>query len=312
MHVAVFGNNALVESICRGLRQAGVAKISILTKPEALRPLNSIDLTGFAREIGASLAEFADLNAPEAQTYLRHLAPDWAFAAWPDLLKAETLDIPRHGIIGSHPTRIPQNKGRHPLHWMIVLGLTEGCVSLFQMTVGVDAGEIRWREPYHLPPEVDIAMATTLVEAAYESAASGLFREILAGRLPNLPPEGDANTWRKRNRFDSLLDPRMSAEMIVRTVRSYAPPFPCAELWCADQRYRVLAAHLVPEITTPLAACEPGRVLLASGNQLRFKAADLVVEVQLDGQLPPNPPRHVYPPLYYIDRGCAFEGIPPI
>jgi len=306
MHVVVFGNTALVKHICRGLQEAGVSQLSILTKPEGLRPLNSIDLKTFATEVGASYAEFADLNAPEAQAYLRAQAPDWGFAAWPDLLKSETLSIPRCGIIGSHPTRIPQNKGRHPLHWMIVLGLSESCVSLFQMNVGVDAGEIRWREPYVLPPEADIDEATRVVDAAYERAAAGLFSELLANRLPNHPPVGPSNTWRKRNAFDSLLDPRMSAELIVRTVRSYAPPFPGAELMLEDRRYRVLEAHIIHDAIPCLETCEPGRTLGAEGNRLRFKAADQVVELRLDAALPSFPPRHIYPPMYYLDKGCTL------
>lgn len=305
MHVAVFGNNALVKHICRGLQQAGVSQLAILTKPEGLRPLNSVDLRGFATDIGATYAEFADLNAPEAQAHLRALAPDWGFAAWPDLLAAETLGIPRFGVIGSHPTPIPQNKGRHPLHWMIVLGLSESCVSLFQMNVGVDAGEIRWREPYVLPPEADIDQATHVVETAYERAAAGLFSELRADRLPNHPPVGPSNTWRKRNAFDSLLDPRMSAELIVRTVRSFAPPFPGAELMLEDRRCRVLEAHHLREAIPYLETCEPGRVLWAEGDRLRFKAADQAVELRLDSEIPVPPPRHIYPPMYYLDKRTA-------
>lgn len=299
MHVAVFGNTALVKHICRGLQEAGVSQLSILTKPDGLRPLNSIDLKTFATEVGASYAEFADLNAPDAQGYLRALAPDWGFAAWPDLLKSETLSIPRCGIIGSHPTRIPQNKGRHPLHWMIVLGLTAGCVSLFQMTVGVDAGEIRWREPYRLPSEADIAQATVVVEATYERAARGLFAELLAGRLPELPPEGESNTWRKRNRYDSLLDPRMSAEAIVRTVRSYAPPFPGAELLLGQDYFRVHEARILAP-TPSLACLECGRILKAEGRFLCFKAFDQLVELTLDHELPQLTTKYVYPPMHYL------------
>ena len=61
---------------------------------------------------------------------------------WSQLLKDELIDIPKIGIIGSHPTELPKYRGRAPIPWTILKGLTKSALTFFWIDKGVDDGDI--------------------------------------------------------------------------------------------------------------------------------------------------------------------------
>jgi len=46
------------------------------------------------------------------------------------------------GVVGFHPAALPANRGRHPLVWVLVLGLREAASTFFWMGEGVDTGDL--------------------------------------------------------------------------------------------------------------------------------------------------------------------------
>ena len=58
--------------------------------------------------------------------------------------------MPNNFSIGTHPTALPFNRGRHPLHWVIDLGISETKLSFFKMDEGVDTGNIILQCPFQI------------------------------------------------------------------------------------------------------------------------------------------------------------------
>ena len=58
--------------------------------------------------------------------------------------------FPKFGIIGTHPSPIPINKGSHPLHWMIALKIKRSKISFFLMDQGVDTGNVLYQKSFNL------------------------------------------------------------------------------------------------------------------------------------------------------------------
>ena len=58
------------------------------------------------------------------------------------MIKKKLLSLPRLGVIGFHPASIPQNRGRHPIIWSLVLGLKNISSTFFFMNTKADAGNI--------------------------------------------------------------------------------------------------------------------------------------------------------------------------
>lgn len=297
MRIAVIGNTSLVKALGEGLRLAGIPPVGFVAKSVGFRPLNSIDVEHLAQQWGAAYADFVDLADQAAQRELISWKLDWIVSAWPDLLDASALSIPKRGVIGSHPTPLPKNRGRHPLHWMLVLGLKSACVTFFKMNHKVDAGDILWREPYTLPNHANIAVASRILDKAYQNGIAGLITAFRHGRLEPRPQSGPANSWRKRVPADSMLDPRLTKQTLMRIVRSYSPPFPGATLRVGNHVYRVESAR---DVRQKLPTAEPGKVLSVKYNQLTIKVMDGVVELFLDQPFASSV-KYIYPPCYYVD-----------
>ena len=46
------------------------------------------------------------------------------------------------GVLGYHPTKLPANRGRHPLIWSLVLGLKQSASTFFFLDQDADSGDI--------------------------------------------------------------------------------------------------------------------------------------------------------------------------
>ena len=113
-----------------------------------------------------------------------------------------------------------------------------------------------------------------------------------------------ANYWRKRTPHDVTLDLRMSSSMIIRTVRSFAPPFPCAILIFEGSILRIKGASvsIIDMPADQLIRTEPGRIIEVEDRILRVKAADAVVDLECIEPVPSKlkNAKYVHPPSKYI------------
>ena len=74
--------------------------------------------------------------------FIKSLDLDWIFLAWwPHIIKSDIINIPRKGVINTHNSLLPFNRGVHPNFWAIVEELEYG-VSIHKVTPGVDDGDV--------------------------------------------------------------------------------------------------------------------------------------------------------------------------
>ena len=131
-----------------------------------------------AAQAGIPFFAFAKVKDDETIARVRDLQPDVIFV-WglSQLIPAELLAIPRQGCIGVHPTLLPRNRGRHPLIWTLVDGLSEGGLTFFYLDEGADSGDILWQRPFPVHREDDAASLYRKIEALAAEAIA----EQLAG-----------------------------------------------------------------------------------------------------------------------------------
>ena len=60
------------------------------------------------------------------------------------LIKSKILKLVKENSIGFHPSKLPYNKGRHPIIWSIVLGLKSTASSFFVINndLNPDTGDL--------------------------------------------------------------------------------------------------------------------------------------------------------------------------
>lgn len=67
---------------------------------------------------------------------------DWIFLTWwPHIVKKNLIDLPKKGVINTHNSLLPFNRGVHPNFWAIVEEKEYG-VSIHKVTPGVDDGDL--------------------------------------------------------------------------------------------------------------------------------------------------------------------------
>ena len=308
MKFVVFGNLELAIRCATGLLDAGAQVSAFVAMSEATRRDNSADVADFAASRNIPYHEIEDVNSPGSASSVRGYSPDYLLFVWPQMVKQEVLEIPRNYCIGTHPTALPFNRGRHPLHWLITLGIRESMMSFFRLEEKADTGNVLLQVPYQIDPEQSIAEANAAMEAAAYKGSISLCQKLMEAHAYQGVEQDQAlaNYWRKRTPHDVTLDPRMSSDMIIRTVRSYSPPYPCANLIFEDAVLKIDNA-VVSEISSQMESeqlqrIEPGKVIFIQGNTIGLKVDDAIVKLRCSGPIPSKLQRakYIHPPTRYV------------
>ena len=84
-----------------------------------------------------------DINSNRTIGLIKSYEADVIYCfGWSRLLKKDLISLPPLGVIGYHPTDLPNNRGRHPIIWALVLGLKETASTFFIMNEEADSGDI--------------------------------------------------------------------------------------------------------------------------------------------------------------------------
>ena len=82
--------------------------------------------------------QIKNINDQENIDLIKKINPDLILViGWSQLLKKEIIEIPRLGVIGSHPTELPKYRGRAPIPWSILKGLKKSALTFFYIQEGI-------------------------------------------------------------------------------------------------------------------------------------------------------------------------------
>ena len=300
----VLGTTEFSLACADAIRRSGGDVRALVTLPEQLRPENSVDFKSFAQRHGIELVEYSDLNSGAAIERLKLLAVDYIFSTWPHLLSEEFLGIPKNFVIGSHPTPLPIGRGRHALHWLTVLNIGETCLSFFIMDRGIDTGQTLFRQSFRVEDRISDTNQRMI------EAADSALRQVLNSLKSEMPSlrksncDAFSNYWRKRDFHDITLDPRMSADVAIRIVNSFALPYSGARLYIGMDEYLVI---LKIEHTSDGRSLdhwtyrEHGYVFESDNDRLVVRFDDAVLTLTLSATLNRDlSGKKLHPPSYYL------------
>ncbi len=219
-----------------------------------------------------------DINSRESLNWIKNINPDIIFCfGWSSLIRKEILSIPSMGVVGYHPAKLPENRGRHPLIWTLVLGLKKSASTFFFMGEGVDDGDILSQIDFSISYEDDsrsiydkvISIAQEQIEEFIPSLQSNNYKKIKQNNK-------FSNTWRKRHKSDGLIDFRMDSRAIYNLVRGLTKPYIGAYISYKGQE---ISVWKVKEINNSQENIEPGKVLEIKGTSFVVKSLVNAVEI---------------------------------
>jgi methionyl-tRNA formyltransferase len=145
LRIAIFGQAAFGKDVALGLADAGHQIVGVYAPLETGRP---DPLATEAEDRGWSLFRYKAFRRqgaaiPRIIDEYRALGADLNVLPFTTvILPPEIVDGPKLGSLCFHPSLLPAYRGGAALAWQIILGATEGGVTVFKPDEGVDTGPI--------------------------------------------------------------------------------------------------------------------------------------------------------------------------
>ena len=202
-----------------------------LEDAQATKKSGRVYLDKISKSSCTPLVKVSHINDKKSIEAIRKANLDWLFiVGWSQIANSEVLELPRFGVLGMHPTLLPQGRGRASIPWAIMKGLSETGVTLFKLDNGVDTGPI---------------LGQIKIPIKRKETATSLYKLITNGHcdliknvwLNNLLPDNisldyqddnNATIWPGRKPEDGQILTTMSMERIDYIVRATTKPYPGA------------------------------------------------------------------------------------
>jgi len=260
------------------LRLKGVQVVGVITLEKS--PFNSdfASLGRAAEEAGIPCFFADDATQEKTAAWMGALKPDILYCfGWSFLLGKEILEAAPRGVIGYHPSALPENRGRHPVIWALALGLKKTASTFFFMNEQADAGDILSQKPVAIDKNDD---ASSLYEKLTSTATAQIAEftpRLIAGTHRRVPQDASrASSWRKRGKHDGQIDWRMSAASICNLVRALTHPYPGAH--CLYQQKEITIWKAEP-VDFEQKNVEPGKVIERKKRVITIKCGEHAVRL---------------------------------
>lgn len=247
------------------------------------------DLGPFAAKSGVPVEYIQSIKSEATLNLLRESAPDYLMiVGWSELAPTAILDIPKskhggvarhtasYGCIGMHQTLLPEGRGRAPIPWAIIKGLSRTGVTTFLLEEAADAGGIVDQFPIPIDPTETATTLFAKARMAHIELGARLGKRIATRALTwTDQDERRASTWPRRRPQDGKIDFSSTAAEIERFVRALTSPYPGAFFRWANETIRVHKVEILELENTNLPgtilATAPYPIVAVKDGAIRFK-----------------------------------------
>ncbi|MBW8186676.1 methionyl-tRNA formyltransferase [Shewanella nanhaiensis] len=229
------------------------------------------------------------LRDEQAQVELASLNADiMVVVAYGLILPKVVLDTPKLGCINVHGSILPRWRGAAPIQRALWSGDTETGVTIMQMDIGLDTGDMLLKT--QLPIE-DSDTSASLYEKLAEQGPEALV-EALAGLAKGeltaeKQDEALANYAEKLSKEEAELDWNKSAAQLWREIRAFNP-WPISHFSHQDASIKVREAH----VSQSKSQAPAGTIISAGKEGIEIATGDGVLTL-LNMQLPGKKPLSV-------------------
>ena len=278
MKIIFIGTVILSKKLLEKLVQIDSQLVGVCTKEISNFNSDFADLTPICKSNKIPYKFVEDINSQANIEWIKSLDPDIIFCfGWSGLIKQELLNLAPMGVIGFHPAKLPQNRGRHPIIWALALGLKKSASTFFFMDEGADSGDILSQKEFEI---LDTDNAKTLYNRVIDIAL--LQMEKFVPQLENKTYKKIkqnhklANVWRKRTKEDGRIDFRMNSKAIHNLVRALTKPYVGAHIEYEDKHVTIWTTRMVNNNQENI---ESGKVLSSNQSSIIVKTYDGAIEI---------------------------------
>lgn len=230
-----------------------------------------------AEENGLPVFQPASLRPQENQQLIADLHADvMVVVAYGLILPKAVLDMPRLGCINVHGSLLPRWRGAAPIQRALWAGDTETGVTIMQMDVGLDTGDMLYKL---VCPITDEDTSATLYDKLAGLGPAGLIETLaqLANGTaqPQVQDEAQVTYAEKLSKEEARVDWSLSAAQLERCIRAFNP-WPMSWLEIDGQPLKIWKASVIDTGTT----AEPGTIVDATKQGIQVATGDGILNVE--------------------------------
>ncbi len=289
MKIVFMGTPDYAVGALEALIQAGHEITAVVTQPDKARgrsgSLQYPPVKECALAHGIAVFQPERVKRPECVETLQSYEADvFVVAAFGQILSQEILDMPRLGCLNIHASLLPKYRGASPIQQVILDGETQTGVTIMQMDIGVDTGDILYQKT--LPIERQdtcqslYGKLTTLGGQAIVEALELLEQGALTPRKQRDEDSSHVKLITKEmGRIDFSRD-ALSIERLIHGMN----PWPSAYTFYHGKQMKIWEAVALEEHE---AALEPGTIAAVSKQDFTVATGQgtlRVQELQLEGK----------------------------
>jgi len=166
-----------------------------------------------------------DFKQPGDVEKLAGFKPDiMIVAAYGLILPQSVLDIPKFGCLNVHASLLPRWRGAAPIQRAIEAGVQESGVTIMQMALGLDTGDMLLKQAIALAPdETGGSLHDKLAHLGAKTLLKTLSDPEHYRNQAKVQDDGQANYAHKLSKQEALLDWNQPAAYLERKIRAFNP-----------------------------------------------------------------------------------------
>lgn len=262
------------------LLSSGHQIVGVFTQPD--RPagrgkkLMPGPVKALAEEKGLPVFQPVSLRPEENQQLVADLQADvMVVVAYGLILPKAVLTMPRLGCINVHGSLLPRWRGAAPIQRALWAGDSETGVTIMQMDVGLDTGDMLHKLACPITAEDTSA---TLYDKLAELGPQGLIetlKQLASGSAtPEVQDEARVTYAEKLSKEEARVDWTLSAAQLERCIRAFNP-WPMSWFEIEGQPVKVWAASVIADA----ADAAPGTILDVSKQGIRVATGDGILNL---------------------------------
>ncbi len=278
MKIVFIGTVEFSKRALQKLIELNAQVIGVCTKENSEFNSDFADLRPLCKKNKIPFKLVNDVNSKDNYNWIKSLNPDIIFCfGWSNILKKDILILAPMGVLGFHPSKLPQNRGRHPLIWTMALGLKKSASTFFFMDEGADSGEILSQKDFDILNTDDarilydniVYIALLQIEEFLPQLEKKTYQTIKQN-------DETSNAWRKRVKTDGQIDFRMASQAIYNLVRALSNPYVGAHINYKDKEIIVWKVEIIENKQHNI---ESGKVLDISEDKILVKTYDGAIKI---------------------------------
>lgn len=286
MKIVYFGTPPIAAEVLDYLSENGVEVLAIVTKGDKPRGRSGKPVFSAVKEL--AIEKFPNIplyqpdkaSTPAFEEELRLFGADlFVVFAYGEIIKQNILDLPRYGCINLHPSLLPKYRGPAPIRFALLDGANETGVSVIEMALKMDAGDILAQERVPIPLDMDCEQLERVLIPLGAKTLLKVIKNYSYHDEHKVPQDPTLATYvQKIDAIMAEIDWSHSAEAIHNQIRAFSPK-PGA--WCSvvvngkSKRLKVFRA--IPTVETAQYQKDQWVVSCGAGNLS-------LLDLQLEGK----------------------------